>query len=434
MNVNNRCMADENLIIETAIAAAMSALESVGTGTANGITYISVALKTGHREYTAMRSIGCDRDTLRTRHRDEWQRTVIMPNILEAQAYAREARYQYPDSLVFDPTRLGVNGLVAENFLKLSAQLFEQTTRRVVATPGWALSSGARREIEHAFALRLPIVDIFGKDLSAIDLEDADRSARITLTKQGWSANEVDNLLPHLSLGENRPIQSRIDRPIEPATNDQVFRWLHHERQFQRRIYSDLDDNRSRMSFSNHSENSWWTRLHKYWDQAELVTPASDIGRELIAKFTAVAVGMLESIVRVYGPLPEPAISSTEDDAKLRPLVPTQIAQMGDALADAAANEVGATVFSWLQRERDEYVKPGTNPELDRRHVEQGLGRGGYWYRQLFNMYWARAVSLGPESIAGRQQFAKFASTSVSLLETSIRTYGPLPLRKWNDQ
>jgi len=423
----------DEMTIENAISAAMMALESVGAGSAHGVTYLSVALKTGHREFSAMRSLGCNREALRSRHHDEWRRTVITPNVLEAQTYAKEARYQYPDSLVFDPTRLGVSGLVAENYQRLSTRLFEQLAKRVVATPGWALSSGARREIELAYSLRLPIVDIFGKDLSAIDLEDADRSSRAGLMKQGWASSEIDALLPELSLGKNRPVQSGADVQSDPPANDQVFRWLHNERQFQRRVYSDMDDNRSRIPFTDHSENSWWTRLHKYWDQAEIVTPSSAVGRELIAKFAAVAVGMLESIVRVYGPLPEPAISSTEDMTRLIPLAPTPMVISGDVLADAAANEVGATVFSWLQRERDEYVKPGTNPELDRRHIEQGLGRGGYWYRQLFNIYWARAVSLGPESIAGRQQFAKFASTSVSLLETSIKTFGPLPLRKLSE-
>ena len=290
------------MTIDSAISAAMGALESVGAGSAHGITYLSVALKTGHREFSAMRSLGCNRDALRSRHHDEWQRTVITPNVLEAQTYAKEARYQYPDSLVFDPTRLGVSGLVAENYQHLSTRLFEQFAQRIVATPGWALSSGARREIELAFSMRLPIVDIFGKDLSAIDLEDADRSSRAGLMKQGWGASEIDVLLPELSLGRNRPIQSAADVRSEPPANDQVFRWLHNERQFQRRVYSDMDDNRSRVPFTDHSENSWWTRLHKYWDQAEIVTPSSAVGRELIAKFAAVAVGMLESIVRVRPP------------------------------------------------------------------------------------------------------------------------------------
>lgn len=427
-------MEEQELAIETAVSTVLRALESVGAGSAHGVTYLSVALKTGHREFSMMRSIGCNRETLRLRYHDEWQRQVVRPNILEALTYAKEARFQYPDSLVFDPTRLGVAGLVADNYRFVSVKLFEQLVQRVVATPGWALSEGSRREIEQAFAMRIPIVDMFGRDLTEFDLQDADTTSRAVLLKQGWSSAEVDELLPRLDLDKNQPRQTPIAKNLEQTANDEVFRWLHNERQFQRRIYSDLDDDRSRMPFNDHSENSWWTRLHKYWDQAELVTPSSPVGRELIAKFAAVAVGMLESIVRVYGPLPEPAISSTEDKSKLVPLVPTPIAELGDVLADAAANEIGATVFSWLQRERDEYVKPGTNPDLDRRHIEQGLGRGGYWYRQLFNIYWNRAVSLGPESIAGRQQFAKFTSTSVSLLETSIKTFGPLPLRKLNIQ
>lgn len=65
----------------------------------------------------------------------------------------------------------------------------------------------------------------------------------------------------------------------------------------------------------------WWAQqfdnyLHRAWVLG-LDTPG---GRQALAKFVATAVGALEAAVRVYGPLPEPGVSSGNNLDALRPL------------------------------------------------------------------------------------------------------------------
>ena len=406
-----------------------STLRCLGAGSQMRITYVVVPVKTGFREFALMRELDCSRNDLRLHHTARWHRDVLEPNLSEAQKYSREARRQYPGSLVFDPSQLGVGGTMTVNYLALSDLLLEQYAIRIVATPDWALSLGARHEIEKAHSLGRPIVDTFGKSLSTSDLEIADRDARRGLKERGWPDDLVASLLPVLEINRNRLAES-IEEPVVLNASETVFRWLHEERQHQRRWYSEVDDDRTRLSFHDKSENSWWARLIKYWDQAEIRGADNRSGREHLAKFAAVAIGMLESIVRVHGELPEPAVPTTNDSSRLTPMSPRPPVDEGRPIDEVTAGAVGGTVFAWLQRERDEYVKPGTNPQLDTRHLEEGLGRGDFWYGQLFGRYWERGVNWGPETLAGRQQFAKFTSTAIALVETAVRVYGDLPPRK----
>jgi hypothetical protein len=416
---------------KTITTTVLQTLSSVGAGPNLGVTYVSVPIKTGRRELDLLRELDCSRENLRTVHAVRWRREVVEPNLREAAEHAQQARRQYPDSLVLDPSCLNVQGLTTPEYHSLWQDVIATHVRRVVATPEWAYSEGSRTEINKARQMGRPIVNVFGQVLTDLDLLEADSRAQSMLTRSGWSRERLSELLPVVLEEPGTAPAPRDASRDEPTGAELALEWLQHERQFQRRFYSLLDDQRTRLPFDSTIEGSWWDRLHKYWDQAEIATVRTEKGREFVAKFAAVAVGMLESIVRVYGELPEPAISSQEDSSKLIPLGKRVPLEEGQQLDEREASEVGATVFMWLSRERSEYVKPGTNPKLDEQHLEEGLSRGGFWHKQLFNIYWARGVAHGPETLAGRQQFAKFTSTCVSLLETVIRTRGPLPQRRY---
>jgi len=409
--------------------AVKQTLSAVGAGLNLGVTYVSVPIKTGRREFELLRRLGCSRETLRTRHFDEWRRLVVDPNLKDAAQFSIAARRQYPNSLVLNPSCLEVHGLEPADYHSLWQEVILSHARQVVATPDWALSEGSRKEINRAQEMGRPIVDQFGVTLGPTDLTAGDRRARDHLISEGWSHSEIDELLPPIL-----DIRGQVGKePVrdEPTHIEIALQWLQLERRLQRRFYARLDDDRTRNSFHDTSETSWWYRLHKYWDQAEIASMSSVKGREFLAKFTAVAVGMLESIVRVHGELPEPAIPSTENPDRLVPQARRKKLGHSEELSEIEANEVGAIVFAWLSRERLEYVKPGTRPGVDKTHLDEGLGRGSFWHKQLFDVYWNRGVALGPETLAGRQQFAKFTSTCIALLETVLREEGPLPPRRY---
>jgi hypothetical protein len=113
----------------------------------------------------------------------------------------------------------------------------------------------------------------------------------------GWSPAEVDAYLPQLAL--RQPV-------LSPSAQSQTFDWLIAERRFQVRQYgSEQDDGHLRDG--GLAPSAWWsTQLDHYLEHARAGDLADVATRTELAKFTATAVGLLESAIRVYGPVPRP--------------------------------------------------------------------------------------------------------------------------------
>jgi len=82
-------------------------------------------------------------------------------------------------------------------------------------------------------------------------------------------------------------------------------------------------------------------------------------------------------------------------------------------------------VVDWLRDERNYQVEK-FGLTADDTHTEEHPDLAGWWDQQL-NTYIGRARTLGLETPGGRQAFAKFVATSLGLLESAIRLFGPLP-------
>jgi len=64
----------------------------------------------------------------------------------------------------------------------------------------------------------------------------------------------------------------------------------------------------------------WFAQINMYLDRAYVLGLDTPNGRQAVAKAAATCMGFLESTVRVFGPLPEPGVTSGENLDKLRPL------------------------------------------------------------------------------------------------------------------
>jgi hypothetical protein len=89
-----------------------------------------------------------------------------------------------------------------------------------------------------------------------------------------------------------------------------VFNWLVRERNYQlAKFGTDRDDANTRES--GLVEGGWWTnQLAMYYHRARVLELENIRGRQALAKFVATACGLLESVVRLHGPLPEAAVPS----------------------------------------------------------------------------------------------------------------------------
>lgn len=84
-------------------------------------------------------------------------------------------------------------------------------------------------------------------------------------------------------------------------------------------------------------------------------------------------------------------------------------------------------VIQWLRGEYPyQYGRKFAHDENDRLVSEEGHREGTFWNQQLTN-YWYRSQILGLDTINGRQAFAKFIATTIGLMESAVRVYGPLP-------
>lgn len=97
--------------------------------------------------------------------------------------------------------------------------------------------------------------------------------------------------------------------------------WLEDERDYTIDKFGiDLDDKHIKeFNMSGSDTDSWWLQqLDNYYHRANVLDLTTSGGRQALAKFVATAAGMLEAAVRVYGPLPEPGVTSGENLTNLR--------------------------------------------------------------------------------------------------------------------
>lgn len=88
-----------------------------------------------------------------------------------------------------------------------------------------------------------------------------------------------------------------------------VRAWLAQERDYTIAKFGlDLDDQHVAEGME------WWEQQFlNYIGRADVLGLDSPGGRQAAAKFVATALGFLEAVVRVHGPLPEPGVPSGEN-------------------------------------------------------------------------------------------------------------------------
>ena len=269
--------------------------------TDRNVVYVSLPITSGWREIEFLGSVGCyDREVSRTRHDEEWVRNVLRGNEDDAiKVVDQVRRSEWTDGqIVVDPSRIAVEGWNQDDYKLFWVRLMERHVRRVVASPGWEFSRGARVEIGFALTFdedTMMIVDIDGNKLDRTTLEDSADQARHRLSEVGWSPTATDAYLPPLKVGRPHPMAS---------AQSMAFEWLVSEREYQTEKFGSDDDDRH-LRETGLSSNGWWIRqLDRYLDQARDRLDKPD-GRQSLAKFTATAVGLLEAVVRVYGEIPD---------------------------------------------------------------------------------------------------------------------------------
>lgn len=92
-------------------------------------------------------------------------------------------------------------------------------------------------------------------------------------------------------------------------TEEYVRQWLAIERGYTIEKFGvDLDNQHLREGFA------WWEQQFlNYFHRAQVLGLDTPGGRQAAAKFVATAVGMLEAVVREFGPLPKPGVPSGEN-------------------------------------------------------------------------------------------------------------------------
>jgi hypothetical protein len=282
----------------------MQALEAAGAD--GNVIYVSVAITSGLREIALLNELGLrSAYTLRMQHRDRWLAEVVGPNESDAHCYAAAVRSAVwaNGALVVDPSRMSVEGWNQDDYNGFWVELMSRHARQVVASPGWEFSQGARMEIGYGLGLGLEVVDIEGKPLPAGQLRTAAEDARTQLTTAGWTLAEVDAYL--LPLGDGaRPT-------LHPSPQSAVFSWLGSERQRQVDLHPpDVDDRRTREG-GIATDGGWARQLRKYWERAQDQGLEDPKGRLALARCVATACGLLESVVRVHGPI---SVSGTTEE------------------------------------------------------------------------------------------------------------------------
>jgi hypothetical protein len=95
------------------------------------------------------------------------------------------------------------------------------------------------------------------------------------------------------------------------TTEEYVRNWLAKERAYTLDKFG-IDEDNEHTPLREWSE--WWEKqFENYLFRAQVLGLDTPGGRQAAAKFVATAVGFLETVVRLYGPLPEPGVTSGEN-------------------------------------------------------------------------------------------------------------------------
>jgi hypothetical protein len=273
--------------------------------------YLSVPVSSGRRELELLNELRCDRANLRTRYSARYRAEVLVPNAEAAEQFAQRARELFLNRLVLNPAPLEVPNWSQIDYGHFWDDILRSFVDAVVLAPGWELSAGARKELKSAVELNLPVYSLNGSPLAAQDLKAADEAARSYVERSlgDWSPDAEEYLppLPSEEAFEQWSPPGReglVSPPFEHLVN-----WLKGEREYQVKKFGIAQDD-------NHTceglgEDGWWTRqLETYYHRARVLGVENQGGRQALAKFVATGCGLVESTIRLFGPLPRAGVSS----------------------------------------------------------------------------------------------------------------------------
>ncbi len=169
-------------------------LDSVGAKD-NRLLYVSVPITGGIREARLITRLNCSRLELNRVYADQKLNEVILPNAAKAARYASRLRKLFPSLVVINPADLTIPGWSQARYMRLWFTAIRKSVAAMAVAPGWALSSGARLEVNMALTLGLPIFDVNGQVLEVGDLRRHHLAARAKLKNMGWSTRQISNYL-----------------------------------------------------------------------------------------------------------------------------------------------------------------------------------------------------------------------------------------------
>jgi hypothetical protein len=95
------------------------------------------------------------------------------------------------------------------------------------------------------------------------------------------------------------------------TARDEVEAWLAEERLYQESKYPDRTAHDVKMRSEGCGPNTWWwEEVFRYLYRAQRLGLQTPLGRQAAAKAAAVAQEMAASVIRVYGHLPAPGVTS----------------------------------------------------------------------------------------------------------------------------
>lgn len=402
-------------------AAHLSSMFAQGircVGGRRGVVYVTVAITSGYRLFQLLDELGCNDAELKTTHPERFEAEVFRPNMDDAESWAEQARNSFAGRVVLDPSRMVMPGWSQADYNGLWESIIDEFVDIVVATPRWAFSRGARKEIEKAIRTGRQVVDLTGLPIPVSALLQHDERAREELAGWGWSSARIDGELPPLDVVKK---QDESAPAIDTAWPD-AFSWVHRDLNDygrDRGIYTpNRDDDRTRLGLTH--PDGWGERkMRQYWAQVVERSVATNVGRVELGSLVGAGVGMLRSVWRVHGPLTG-HVDMGRGGWKQRSLGPTSPLVGQEQLY---LGQIETDVWSWIQGEHSDMRRDHTPRSDDERTRELAAGHPGAWEGELWREHWDYAIHLSLASQEGKYHLGKFVVCAFRMLESAVRVF-----------
>ena len=159
-------------------------------------SYMPVPVTSGLNEIRLMQRAGT-KDRVELRRAPAYNSLVFQANLRAGAEQAARLRNQLPGRLIINPGAFDQAGWTQEQYIDYWLHTIQGQCADLRLNPVGLMSSGVRTEVSCALMASIPIFDLAGQPLDAVDIQHYDDRLRLVVCRgTDWLVDDIDRYAP----------------------------------------------------------------------------------------------------------------------------------------------------------------------------------------------------------------------------------------------